>query len=136
MEDENQRRTWEYLQGITRKDGSYGKILSDAFVEVLDGQIQAGTDKAVSDSAIPQEQNIDILEKMLDRVLEQKFHEMIHELQGVLAEQISSSFSEYVSVVYSDAEKLMEKADADGMGQTQEPELSEDMMAFAFAMGE
>ncbi|MDE5598633.1 MAG: hypothetical protein K2J04_12500 [Lachnospiraceae bacterium] len=135
MEDENQRRTWEYLQGITRKDGSYGKILSDAFVEVLDGKIQAGTDKAVSDSAILLEQNIDILEKMLDRVLEQKFHEMLQELQRVLTEQISN-FSGYVSAVHSGAEKLMEKADADGMGQTQEAELSEDMMAFAFAMGE
>ena len=37
MDDENQRRTWEYLQSITRKEGSYGKILSDAFVQVLDG---------------------------------------------------------------------------------------------------
>ncbi len=131
MEDENQRRTWEYLQGITRKDGSYGKILSDAFAAVLDGQIQAGTDKAVSDPAILLEQNIDILEKMLDRVLEQKFHE----LQRVLTEQISS-FSECVSLAHSGAEKLMEKSDVDGMGQMQEQELSEDMMAFAFAMGE
>ena len=136
MEDENQRRTWEYLQGITRKDGSYGKILSDAFVEVLHGQVQAGTDKEVSDYAILLEQNIDILEKMLDRVLEQKFHEKLQELQRVLTEQISNSFSGYVSAVHSSAEKLMEKADADGMGQMQEAELSEDMMAFAFAMGE
>lgn len=54
IEDENQRRTWEYLQGITRKDGSYGKILSDAFVAVLDGQMLAGVGKAVSgaDSAV------------------------------------------------------------------------------------
>lgn len=134
MEDKNQRRTWEYLQGITRKDGSYGKILSDAFVAVLDGQIQSGTDKMVgdSDSAILLEQDADFLEKMLDRVLEQKFHEILQELQKVLAEQISNSFSEYVSAVYSDAEKT----NADGMGQMQEPELSEDMMAFAFAMGE
>lgn len=40
MEDDNQRRAWEYLQGITRKDGSYGKILSDALVTVLDGQMK------------------------------------------------------------------------------------------------
>ena len=135
MEDENQRRTWEYLQGITRKDGSYGKILSDAFVAVLDGQIQAGTDKAVGDSAIPLDQDMDILEKMLDRVLEQKFHEMLKAIQRALTEQISS-FSEYVSAVHFGAEKLVEKADADGMEQMQETELSEDMMAFAFAMGE
>ena len=31
---------------------------------------------------------------------------------------------------------LIDKADADGMGQRQEAELSEDMMEFAFAMGE
>ena len=36
----------------------------------------------------------------------------------------------------STAEKLMEKTGADGMEQMQEPKLSEDMMAFAFAMGE
>jgi hypothetical protein len=52
-------------------------------------------------------------------------------LQKVLAEQISKSFSEYVSAVHSDAEKLIEKTNADGMERTQEPELSEDMMAFA-----
>ncbi len=136
MEDENQRRTWEYLQSMTRKDGSYGKILSDAFVAVLDGQLRDRTDKAVSDSAISLEQDTDIFGKMLDRALEQKFHEIIQELQKVLAEQIRNSFSEYVSTVHSDAEELIEKTDAGGMGQTQEPELSEDMMAFAFAMGE
>ncbi len=136
MEDENQRRTWEYLQGITRKDGSYGKILSDAFAAVLDGQIQAGTDKVMSDPAVSLEKDADMLEKMLDRALEQKFHEILQELQRVLTEQISNSFSEYVSAVHSESEKLMEKTDVDGMVQMQEAELSEDMMAFAFAMGE
>ena len=136
IEDENQRRTWEYLQGITRKDGSYGKVLSDVFVAVLDGKIQTGSDKAVGDSGIPLNQDMDILEKMLDRVLDQKFHEMLKELQRVLTEQINNNFSEYVSAVHFKAEKLMEKTDAEGMEQMQETELSEDMMAFAFAMGE
>lgn len=136
MEDKNQRRTWEYLQGITRKEGSYGKILSDAFVAVLDGQIQIGTNKAADDSLFPLVQDKDIFEKMLDRALEQKFQEMLQELQKVVTEQISSSFSEYASDFHSDAENFMEKADADGMGQMQEAELSEDIMAFAFAMGE
>lgn len=104
MEDEKQRRTWEYLQGMARKDGSYGKALSDAFVAVLDGQLRDRTDKAVSDSAISLEQDTDIFGKMLDRALEQKFHEIIQELQKVLAEQIRNSFSEYVSTVHSDAE--------------------------------
>lgn len=136
MEDENQRRTWEYLQGMTRKDGSYGKILSDAFMAVLDGQIQNNPDKTVNDSAIPLEQDTDIWGKMLDRALEQKFYEMLQELQRVLTEQISNSFSEDVSGLYSGAENLTKKTDADGIGQMQEPELSEDMMAFAFVMGE
>ncbi|MCM1128248.1 MAG: hypothetical protein NC429_17495 [Lachnospiraceae bacterium] len=138
MEDENQRRTWEYLQGITRKDGSYGKILSDAFVAVLDRQIRTGTDKAEdnSDSAITLREDMDILGKMLDEVLEKKFNEIFQELQRSLAEQINSSFSEYASAFHSGAENLTEKADADGMEQMQEAELSEDMMAFAFAMGE
>lgn len=136
MEDENQRRTWEYLQGMTRRDGSYGKILSDAFVAVLDRQILDRNDKAVRDPAISLEHNTDIFWKMLDRTLEQKFHEILQELQKILAEQVSDSFSQYVSAVHSDAEKLIEKINADGMGQMQETELSEDMMAFAFAMGE
>lgn len=136
MEDENQRRTWEYLQGITRKDGSYGKILSDAFVAVLDGHVQFETDSVVRDSAILSGQDTYIFGKRLDRALEQKFHEMLQEIQKVLEEQIRDSFSEYISVVHSNAEKLMEKTGADGMEQMQEPKLSEDMMAFAFAMGE
>ena len=136
MEDENQRRTWEYLQGMTRKDGSYGKILSDAFVAVLDGHVQFETDSVVRDSAILSGQDTYIFGKMLDRALEQKFHEMLQEIQKVLEEQIRDSFSEYISVVHSNAEKLMEKTGADGMEQMQEPKLSEDMMAFAFAMGE
>ena len=136
MEDVNQRRTWEYLQGVTRKDGAYGKILSDAFVTVLDGQMQAGTDKAVSDSVIPPEQYAEIFGEMLNRALEQRLYEMFQELQKVLTEQISSSFSEYVSAFRSGTETLTEKPDADGMEQMQEAELSEDMMAFAFAMGE
>lgn len=50
--------------------------------------------------------------------------------------QLCCGVVHYVSTVHSDAEELIEKTDVAGMGQTQEPELSEDMMAFAFAMGE
>ena len=64
MEDENQRRTWEYLQSLTRKDSSYGKTLSDAFVLVLDGKVSKGeaeelclstsvAEKAISEGNIP-----------------------------------------------------------------------------------
>lgn len=41
MEDENQRRAWEYLHGLNRRDGSYGKALSDALVAVIDGKSNA-----------------------------------------------------------------------------------------------
>lgn len=136
MEDENQRRTWEYLQGITRKEGSYGKILSEAFVAAFDGRIQSEADKVVNDSLLPLVQDTNVLEKMLDRVLEKKIHEIFQELQKALTEQISSSFREYASNLHSGKENPAENADADGMGQMQEAELSEDMMAFAFAMGE
>lgn len=136
MEDENQRRTWEYLQGIMRKEGSYGKILSDAFVENIESRMQAGTDKAVNNFLLPPVQDTGVLEKMLDRVLEKRFHEMFQELQKTLTEQISNSFREYASDFHSSEEPPAENADADGMEQMQETELSEDMMAFAFAMGE
>ena len=61
---------------------------------------------------------------------------MFQELQKALKEQISNSFKEYVSDFHSGEENPAENADADGMEQMQETELSEDMMAFAFAMGE
>ena len=136
MEDENQRRTWEYLQSMTRKDGSYGKILSDAFVEAIDGKTKFSVNKAENESADLKENAADIIEEMLDRVLEEKFHEMFPKLQEVLAGQISRAFREYVADFHSGVDASADKTDIDGMEQMQEPELSEDMMAFAFAMGE
>lgn len=136
MEDENQRRTWEYLQGMTRKDGSYGKMLSDAFVEAVDGKTKLGVNKTENESAVLKENSADIFEEMLDRVLEEKFHEMLPKLREVFAEQISRAFREYVSSSHSGVDASADKADTDGMEQMQEQELSEDMMAFAFAMGE
>ncbi len=136
MEDENQRRTWEYLQGITRKDGSYGKILSDAFVEAVNGKTRLGENKVGNGSVVLEENATDIFEEMLDRVLEEKFHEMLPKLQEVLVEQISRAFREYVTDFHSGVDASVDKTDIDGVEQMQEPELSEDMMAFAFAMGE
>ena len=63
MDDENQRRTWEYLQSITRKEGSYGKILSDAFVQVLDGN------HAIEQEALQQNLSECVTEKMLSMQL-------------------------------------------------------------------
>lgn len=133
MEDENQRRTWEYLQGVTRKDGSYGKILSDAFVGAIDGKTRLGMDQVENVSAILKENDDDVFWEMLDRVLEEKLHKILPKLQEVFAEQISRDLRKYASDLYSGA---TDPNVTDGMGQMQEAELSGDMMAFAFAMGE
>ena len=135
MEDENQRRTWEFLQGMTRKDGSYGKALSYAFVEILDGEIQVRADEVMDSRLELSEQSFGELAELLDRVLEQRFHKMIQEMQEVFAEQMSRTFIEYMRDSHFGAELSEDKADVDGMERMQEPKLSEDMMAFAFAMG-
>ena len=136
MEDENQRRTWEYLQSIFRKDGSYGKVLSNAFVAAAAGKTRLEMGKAEDESAVLKENAVDVFEEMLDRELEEKFHELLRELQDFLAEQISRGFKECATDFHSGVDVSADKADIGGMGQMQEAELSEDMMAFAFAMGE
>lgn len=124
------------MHGITRKDGSYGKILSDAFVKAVDGKTRLGVNKAENESAVLKENVTGIFEEILDRMLEEKFYEMLPKLQEIFAEQTSKVFREYVSDFHSDVDAFADKVDTDGMGQMQEAELSEDMMAFAFVMGE
>ena len=53
----------------------------------------------------------------------------------MFAEQMSRVFIEYMRDSHFGAEISEDKVDVGGMGQMREPELSEDMMAFAFAMG-
>lgn len=132
MEDENQRRTWEYLQGITRKDGSYGKILSDAFVLVLDGKNR--TDAGECSIVEPEQSEPDLrkVEEFLEGLLEDK----LQRLQENLTERIEKCFR---NCNFSSSAGMTEPLEMDGansVGQMQELELSEDMMAFAFAMGE
>ena len=102
-------------------------------MEAVDGKTRLGVNKAENESAVLKENAADIFEEMLDRVLEEKFHEMLPKLQEAFAEQISRVFREYVSDFHSGVDA---SADTDRMGQMHESELSEDMMAFAFAMGE
>ena len=102
----------------------------------VDGRTRLGVNKAENESAVLKENAADIIEEMLDRVLEEKFHEMLPKLQEAFAEQISRVFREYVSDFHSGVDASADKTDIDGMEQMQEPKLSEDMMAFAFAMGE
>ena len=135
MEDENQRRTWEYLQGMTRKDGSYGKILSDAFVTVLDSENEIRADKMeelLTPSLKLSEHEFEQLEELFERVLEAKFQN----LQGIVTEHMEKCFQEHTSDFQAGVLEAAETADSNEFEQMQEAELSEDMMAFAFAMGE
>ena len=129
MEDENQRRTWEYLQTLTRKDGSYGKILSDAFVSALDlGNSELTAEKV----GVNQGELAEVLEQMLRGVLEER----LQSVQEALAEQIKECFQDYAITAASVTRENGKRANAEEVEQMQEYEMSEDMMAFAFGMGE
>ena len=132
MEDENQRRTWEYLQGVTRKDGSYGKILSDAFVLVLDGKNRAAAGEC---SIVEPEQSEPDLRKV-EEVLEGLLEDKLQRLQEDLAGRIEKCFQNCDFSSSAGIAESLEADEANSVGRMQEPELSEDMMAFAFAMGE
>ena len=62
-----------------------------------------------------------------------KDFEMLQKLKEVFEDKISRG---YASDSCSSADNHTHKSDVDGKRQMQEPELSEDMMAFAFVMGE
>lgn len=132
MEDENQRRTWEYLQGVTRKDGSYGKILSDAFVSVLDGKNGTAADECSIVEPEQSEPDLRKVEEFLEGLLEDKLQRLQEELAGRIEKCFQNcDFSSSAGITES-----LEMDGANSMGRMQESELSEDMMAFAFAMGE
>lgn len=129
MEDENQRRTWEYLQTLTRKDGSYGKVLSDAFVSALDLGNSELTDEKVG---VNQGELAEVLEQMVRGVLEER----LQSVQEALAEQIKECFQNYAITATSVTGEDGKRAKVEEAEQMQEYEMSEDMMAFAFGMGE
>ena len=126
MEDENQRRTWEYLQMMTRKEGSYGKTLSDAFVAALDEAVQT------EENSNSREYD-DGLEETLGRLLDRKIQEMFTKMHEYLAEEIGRDFKRYVSEAPAGASSPVDDADMDGTEPEQAEELSEEMMDFAFA---
>ena len=132
MEDENQRRTWEYLQRITRKDGSYGKVLSDVFAAFLDQQDQGKENEESVASEAAQVAESETLEHVLEKVM----GKMLLKMQGMLSEQIRCYFSEYAQTFGFGAGLDVDDPVKAQIEETQEQELSEDMMAFAFGMGE
>ena len=124
MEDENQRRTWEYLRGLSRKDGSYGKVLSDVFAGYLDGY---GAGQGAGEKNPPDAGET-------EQFLAEMLSEMFLEMREALAAEIRQSLAEYACASDPGGRTAFPQPD-EAREQTQEPELSEDMMAFAFGMG-
>lgn len=70
MEDEVQRRAWEYLHNGECKDGSYGKILSEALVMMLDKEKSSSLKLEHIENTIPQETARLVLEGMRELLKE------------------------------------------------------------------
>lgn len=105
MEDEVQRRAWEYLHNGECKDGSYGKILSEALIEVLEREKSSSLQSEYIANNIPQETARLVLEGMLELLKE--------------------------TVPTNGTAILMDETE-----QKQEEDIAENMLDFAFAMGE
>ena len=120
MEDENQRRAWEYLHGLNRRDGSYGKVLADALIAVIGSQSN-------SQNAMRKRFSGKQCENSEDEI-----KEFANEVAGVVLEGINDYFSE--KAVFQGAEQ----GTAGAQVSKQEPkeEIAEDMLDFAFSMGE
>ncbi len=120
MEDENQRRAWEYLHGLNRRDGSYGKVLADALIAVIDS-------RSNSQNAMRKRFSGKQCENSEDEI-----KEFANEVAGVVLEGINDYFSE--KAVFQGAEQ----GTAGAQVSKQEPkeEIAEDMLDFAFSMGE
>lgn len=120
MEDENQRRAWEYLHGLNRRDGSYGKVLADALIAVIDS-------RSNSQNAMRKRFSGKQCENSEDEI-----KEFANEITGVVLEGINDYFAE--KAVFQGAEQ----GTAGAQVSKQEPkeEIAEDMLDFAFSMGE
>lgn len=119
MEDEKQRRAWEYLHGLNRRDGSYGKVLADALIAVIDRQ---------SD-----DQNAE-RKRFLGKECEDSGDE-IKEFANKVAEVVLEGITDYFSdkAVFQGAKQGTVEAQVSK--QEQEEEIAEDMLDFAFSMG-
>ena len=120
MEDENQRRAWEYLHGLNRRDGSYGKVLADALIAVIDS-------RSNSQNAMRKRFSGKQCENSEDEI-----KEFANEVAGGVLEGINDYFAE--KAVFQGAEQ----GTAGAQVSKQEPkeEIAEDMLDFAFSMGE
>ena len=155
MEDENQRRTWEYLQSLTRKDCSYGKALSDAFVLVLDGKVpkeDAGeaeepcfsllkAKKALSEDSIPIGKMVseDAFReglKVTAEHIEDSVAERISKMQEAFLRQLTKELEEHALRIISGEDTPHREQYEEETEQVSETDMSDAMMSMALAMGE
>ena len=129
MEDENQRRTWEYLQSLTRKDSSYGKALSDAFVLVLDGKVPMG-------DAGEKEEAFYAGLKVTTEHIEESVAERISKMQEALLRQLTKELEEHALRTVSGEDTLHREQCEEETEQVPETDMSDAMMSMALAMGE
>ena len=120
MDDENQRRTWEYLQSITRKEGSYGKILSDAFVQILDGNY------AIEQEALQRNDTDGVIEQILSTQLSMLKRELLEKMESM-----------YDNTQHAASQTGTNRADIENeAADVPEMDMSDAMMTMALAMGD
>ena len=152
MEDDNQRRTWEYLQSLIRKDSSYGKALSDAFVLVLDGKLSKGeaeelclstsvAEKAISEGNIPcgkmlSEDAFREGLKLTAEHIEESVANRISKMQEALLRQLTKELEEHALRTVSGEDMPHSQQYEEETEQVPETDMSDAMMSMALAMGE
>ena len=120
MDDENQRRTWEYLQSITRKEGSYGKILSDALVQILDGNY------AIEQEALQRNDTDGVIEQILSTQLSMLKRELLEKMESM-----------YDNTQHAASQTGTNRADIENeAADVPETDMSDAMMTMALAMGD
>ena len=120
MDDENQRRTWEYWQSITRKEGSYGKILSDAFVQILDGNY------AIEQEALQRNDTDGVIEQILSTQLSMLKRELLEKMESM-----------YDNTQHAASQTGTNRADIENeAADVPETDMSDAMMTMALAMGD
>ena len=120
MDDENQRRTWEYLQNITRKEGSYGKILSDAFVQILDGNY------AIEQEALQRNDTDGVIEQILSTQLSMLKRELLEKMESM-----------YDNTQHAASQTGTNRADIENeAADVPETDMSDAMMTMALVMGD
>ena len=120
MEDENQRRAWEYLHGLNRRDGSYGKVLADALIAVIGSQSNLQNAMRKRFSGKQCEDSGDEIKEFANKAAE------------VVLEGITDYFAD--KAVFQGTKQRLDETQVSKLEP--EEEIAEDMLDFAFSMGE